>query len=83
MVFPHGDFNVHLFGNFKRVVYRVYVVGEQLRHLLAGFNVKLVVRVAHAVFVGKQCARIYAKHCVVRFGVFFVYIVAVVCGNQL
>ena len=83
VVHAHRNFDVNALRKLDGVVESLVQFGEKRLHFRARFDVKFRVRIAHSLRVGNERARVYAKHGVVRVGVLFIDVMAVVGGYHL
>ena len=78
MIFTESEVEIALLGNFLRVVAGLRAVSKNLTHFVFAFQIKLIVRKAHSLFVVKRCRRLNRQKHIMCLRVFASHIMRII-----
>ena len=78
MIFTESEVVIALLGNFLRVIASLRAVSKNLTHFVFAFQIKLIVRKAHSLFVVKRCRCLNSQKHIMCLRVFASHIMCVV-----
>ena len=79
--FPEGKVHLTARCDFCRILYRTWIVGEEIGHLFLGFQIIVRARKTHSIGIVECAPRLHAKKNIMKLAVFCMDIVHIIGGS--